>query len=72
MCDSLKQRRYVHTIIFALIEYHMPWSICILLVLLEADLYLLLQIWELNSNGTMVNSYSGLCATVEYIEGKIL
>ena len=72
MCDSLKQLRYVHIIIFAPIEYHMPWPICILLILLEADLYLLLQIWELNSNGTMVNSYSGLCATVEYVEGKIL
>ncbi|RDX91533.1 aglB, partial [Mucuna pruriens] len=29
------------------------------------------QIWELNSNGTLVNSYSGLCATVEYVEGEI-
>ncbi|KAG5015570.1 hypothetical protein JHK85_021706 [Glycine max] len=29
------------------------------------------QIWELNSNGTMVNSYSGLCATVEYIEANV-
>ncbi|KAI4345288.1 hypothetical protein L6164_012424 [Bauhinia variegata] len=26
------------------------------------------QMWELNSNGTLVNSYSGLCATVESIE----
>lgn len=29
------------------------------------------QIWELNSNGTMVNSYSGLCATVEYVEANV-
>nr|KYP36484.1 Alpha-galactosidase [Cajanus cajan] len=28
------------------------------------------QIWELNSNGTLVNSYSGLCATVEYVEAN--
>ncbi|KAI4317319.1 hypothetical protein L6164_025197 [Bauhinia variegata] len=26
------------------------------------------QIWELNSNGTLVNSYSGLCATVDSVE----
>nr|KYP75753.1 putative alpha-galactosidase [Cajanus cajan] len=26
------------------------------------------QMWELNPNGTLVNSYSGLCATVEYSE----
>ncbi|KAK7306164.1 hypothetical protein VNO77_44087 [Canavalia gladiata] len=26
------------------------------------------QMWELNSNGTLVNSYSGLCATVESIK----
>ncbi|TKY60227.1 Alpha-galactosidase mel1 [Spatholobus suberectus] len=29
------------------------------------------QIWELNSNGTLVNSYSGLCATVEYVEANV-
>ncbi|WJX53420.1 hypothetical protein P8452_39414 [Trifolium repens] len=29
------------------------------------------QIWELKSNGTLVNSYSGLCATVNYIEAKV-
>ncbi|XP_004504132.1 uncharacterized protein [Cicer arietinum] len=28
------------------------------------------QIWELNSNGTLVNSYSGLCATVNYVEAN--
>ncbi|CAI8618893.1 unnamed protein product [Vicia faba] len=26
------------------------------------------QMWELNSNGTLVNSYSGLCATVNSVE----
>ncbi|KAK7318670.1 hypothetical protein RJT34_03375 [Clitoria ternatea] len=30
------------------------------------------QIWELNSNGTLVNSYSGLCATVEYIKANVV
>ncbi|RHN42854.1 putative alpha-galactosidase [Medicago truncatula] len=30
------------------------------------------QIWELNSNGTLVNSYSGLCATVKYIEANVV
>ncbi|WJX53421.1 hypothetical protein P8452_39415 [Trifolium repens] len=29
------------------------------------------QIWELTSNGTLVNSYSGLCATVNYIEANV-
>ncbi|AES67589.1 alpha-galactosidase [Medicago truncatula] len=29
------------------------------------------QIWELNSNGTLVNSYSGLCATVKYIQANV-
>ncbi|XP_027365451.1 uncharacterized protein LOC113872246 isoform X2 [Abrus precatorius] len=29
------------------------------------------QIWELSSNGTLVNSYSGLCATVEYVEANV-
>ncbi|KAJ1405339.1 Ricin B, lectin domain [Sesbania bispinosa] len=29
------------------------------------------QIWEFNSNGTLVNSYSGLCATVEYVEADV-
>lgn len=28
--------------------------------------------WELNSNGTLVNSYSGLCATINSVEGKKL
>ncbi|XP_017420629.1 uncharacterized protein LOC108330641 isoform X1 [Vigna angularis] len=28
------------------------------------------QIWELHSNGTMVNSYSGLCATVKLVEAE--
>lgn len=28
--------------------------------------------WELNPNGTLANSYSGLCATVESSEGEIL
>lgn len=28
--------------------------------------------WELNPNGTLVNSYSGLCATVESSEGENL
>ncbi|XP_061372288.1 uncharacterized protein LOC133314780 isoform X2 [Gastrolobium bilobum] len=29
------------------------------------------QMWELNSNGTLVNSYSGLCATVESVKDTI-
>lgn len=29
------------------------------------------QIWELHSNGTMVNSYSGLCATVKFVEAEV-
>ncbi|KAL9329637.1 hypothetical protein ACSQ67_004640 [Phaseolus vulgaris] len=29
------------------------------------------QIWELHSNGTMVNSYSGLCATVKFVEDEV-
>ncbi|WJX47469.1 hypothetical protein P8452_34152 [Trifolium repens] len=29
------------------------------------------QIWELTSNGTLVNSYSGLCTTVNYIEANV-
>ncbi|KAI5352255.1 PREDICTED: alpha-galactosidase [Prunus dulcis] len=28
------------------------------------------QMWELNSNGTLVNSYSGLCATINSVEAK--
>ncbi|XP_010248688.1 PREDICTED: uncharacterized protein LOC104591526 isoform X2 [Nelumbo nucifera] len=28
------------------------------------------QMWELNFNGTLVNSYSGLCATVKMVEGN--
>ena len=27
------------------------------------------QMWELNFNGTLVNSYSGLCATVNDVKG---
>ncbi|XP_062158370.1 alpha-galactosidase [Alnus glutinosa] len=29
------------------------------------------QVWELNFNGTLVNSYSGLCATVNDVEAKV-
>ncbi|KAJ1380489.1 Ricin B-like lectin [Sesbania bispinosa] len=29
------------------------------------------QMWELNPNGTLANSYSGLCATVEFIEDTV-
>ncbi|KAL2332728.1 hypothetical protein Fmac_013941 [Flemingia macrophylla] len=29
------------------------------------------QMWELNTNGTLVNSYSGLCATIESSEDSI-
>lgn len=27
--------------------------------------------WQLNLNGTLVNSYSGLCATVKPVKGEI-
>jgi len=27
--------------------------------------------WQLNLNGTLVNSYSGLCATVQPVKGEI-
>ncbi|KAF8390520.1 hypothetical protein HHK36_025047 [Tetracentron sinense] len=29
------------------------------------------QMWELNLNGTLVNSYSGLCATVETVKANV-
>ncbi|XVF02577.1 hypothetical protein REPUB_Repub04eG0186600 [Reevesia pubescens] len=29
------------------------------------------QMWELNANGTLINSYSGLCATVDSLEGGV-
>ncbi|XWS34704.1 hypothetical protein CRYUN_Cryun21dG0060600 [Craigia yunnanensis] len=29
------------------------------------------QMWELNANGTLVNSYSGLCATVDSLEADV-
>ncbi|PNX89954.1 alpha-galactosidase 1-like protein [Trifolium pratense] len=29
------------------------------------------QIWELTPNGTLLNSYNGLCATVNYIEENV-
>jgi len=43
-----------------------------LLIPMKTDASGLLQIWELHSNGTLENSYSGLCATVKFVEGEIL
>ncbi|KAL8161657.1 hypothetical protein V2J09_013146 [Rumex salicifolius] len=30
------------------------------------------QMWELNGNGTLINSYSGLCATVKTVKGNLV